>query len=268
MKLAHFLLLELKKFNGCSQEKLLSSLSNKYSSIASARAALSRALRMLNALGLIEKKNKIFFITKKGEQEIQNELKVKLIIMLNELINQPNAVKSIEKIIANLSILIEKSKHDKNFCLAALNQTNFFISDLKKISKDFKKNIIHQKYLFKILQKQIKMLEEMNFTDIIELPLTKENLKKIFDLIDDNQLFFSTNNSFLYREIQKKLKIKAKEGNFIIEKEKQDKLLKILIKKNAKFEFRAGNIQVKHVAKHLFIKGNFKKLKLLQKMQL
>lgn len=261
MKINSFVLLQIKQVPGIEQEQLLAYLSDKYKNIQSARAALSRAIRMLLALDLIEKKGKAFYITKKGLLKLKVELKEKIILILNELINQPKAYKAIDKIIANLTILIEKGKNDKDLLHSAISQSAFFISDLERISKAFENYLKHQEYLNNVLQKKIEFLKELNFNEIIELKASKENFKKIFSLSESKTIFFTTINALLGKHITKALGVKPKRGNFLIERKHLKKLINILLeRKNTRFEFTLTQIKVKHVMGVLLVEGPYKKI--------
>ncbi|MDD4049930.1 MAG: hypothetical protein PHX47_02870, partial [Candidatus ainarchaeum sp.] len=84
---------------------LLTKMVSNYSSVNSAKAALSRALKNLVAFGEIEKNNDDYFLTEKGRQTIESKLKNKILININDLLEKSrkkSSLEDVDEIVKNL----------------------------------------------------------------------------------------------------------------------------------------------------------------------
>lgn len=79
-------LLIIKQNNGIEYNDLLNKIAATYSNINSARAALSRTVKDITALGLVVRQGDKLFISQKGLTETNKEMKNKLLLKLNETI--------------------------------------------------------------------------------------------------------------------------------------------------------------------------------------
>jgi len=217
MKFNTRILLKINENPGISTPLLLTWISVDYKSKASARSALSRALRMMNALGLINEKKKIFFITEKGNRELQMQMKLKLIINLNELIGSQNSFREIEKIVSGLAVMNQKIKHDNSFKETVIDNSHFFLTDLRKIETKLEKEIKHLKYLRNVFGNQIGELERSGFKDIIVLKADKKNLDNLFKLCKKEVLIISQ-DQILLKKLGKKTGEKIKQSQAVIGK--------------------------------------------------
>jgi superfamily II helicase len=171
------ILLILKQRQGIAYTELLASILGDYSNINSARAALSRTLKDLEALGLIRRKGNTIFLTDKGLATLFQEMKNKLILRLNESIMQSNA----SELVKQLSVLIERSKADSELLKIAKESARFYTSDLEAISKETEKKIRQLNYINKVLKKHIRALKEMGFKD--RAFFKREDLDKALSLL-------------------------------------------------------------------------------------
>jgi len=163
------ILLIVKQFPGIKYSSLLAKTAGDYSNINSARAALSRTLKDLKVYGYVQGLNNGFFITPKAELEISAELKNKLVMKLNSLVNAKNSEQEIDAIVEHLHTLIERSKSDKDLLKAAKGSTEFFITDLSRLRGNVDRQAKHFSYISGILEAQISSMEELGFKDSMEM---------------------------------------------------------------------------------------------------
>src|SRR3989338_2596653 len=102
------ILLIIKQNNGLSYTTLLNKIQGDYSSINSARAALSRTLKDLISFELARKQGDHIFITDKALPQISSEMRSKLLDKLNLLISSKNNYLEIDLIVQLLHTLIER----------------------------------------------------------------------------------------------------------------------------------------------------------------
>ena len=69
------ILLIIKQSPGIDYNSIVAKIASNYGSVNSARAALSRAIKDMNAVGLIEKRDNRLFATEKGQIQIRSEMK-------------------------------------------------------------------------------------------------------------------------------------------------------------------------------------------------
>ncbi|MEM4363687.1 MAG: hypothetical protein QXS90_00245, partial [Candidatus Diapherotrites archaeon] len=82
------ILLIVKQNPGIDYNSMLGKFASSYSNLNSARAALSRSLKDLSALGMIEKKENKFYLLEKGQAEIYSAMKNKLVLNINALLKE------------------------------------------------------------------------------------------------------------------------------------------------------------------------------------
>lgn len=168
-----------------SYNDLLTKMVSNYSSVNSAKAALSRVLKNLIAFGDIEKKKDDYFLTEKGKMTVESKLKNKILITINDLLEKSKKKSSLEyvdDIVKNLQIFLERSKEDPNLLKTGKTASNFYISDLNYLKKEIDTSVSHYNYISSILTNQIKVLEDQNFEDYFVLNLD-ENLFKILSFL-------------------------------------------------------------------------------------
>jgi hypothetical protein len=156
---------------------LLTKMLSNYSSVNSAKAALSRALKNLIAFGEIEKNKDDYLLTEKGRQTIESKLKNKIVININELLEKSRKKSSLEfvdEIVKNLQIFLERSKQDPSLLKTGKTSSNFYISDLEVLKKEMDVSVSHYTYISKVLTNQIKVLQDENFEDYLILNLNEK----------------------------------------------------------------------------------------------
>ena len=91
------ILLIVKQQPGIEYNELLNRIAGSYGSIESARAALSRSIRYLTALGLIARRGNSLFATGKGKALLNSEMQNKLLLRLNELMAKKDVSANFDK---------------------------------------------------------------------------------------------------------------------------------------------------------------------------
>jgi hypothetical protein len=178
-------LLIIKQFPGIDYNTLVSKIASDYGSVNSARAALSRALKDMNALGLVGKRDNRWFVLEKGTLVLNSEMKNKLLFKLNTTVSASRAEHEIDSIVEQLSTLIERSKNDADLLRAAKTAVRFSLSDLSAIAVSATARQQQLAYLADVLDKQVKSLQELDFLDTRQIaplertiPLLQELLAK------------------------------------------------------------------------------------------
>ena len=173
------ILLIIKQQPGIEYNSLLNKIAGSYGSIESARAALSRSIRYLTALGLVARKGNKLFATGKGMALLSNEMQNKLLLKLNDLMGKKDVSARFETVVELLQTLIERSKQDKDLLLAAKGSVDFYISDLAFLEKDVEKRVHRMQYLHRIFEQQVASLKDLGFFDFHDLVWDSESKKTI-----------------------------------------------------------------------------------------
>ncbi|MDP6670816.1 MAG: hypothetical protein QGI60_03295 [archaeon] len=261
------ILLIVKQSPGIDYNSLLNKVSSSYGNVNSARAALSRALKDLSAVGMLKRQGNNFFVTEKGAAEINSEMKSKLLIKLNQSMKGKSPVNEINSIVEMLSTLIERSKQDRDLLKAAKGSTEFYISDLSELKSDIDKKIHSLNYLNGVLLQRISSLQELNFNDRSQFKLNPESKKILFSVIDKSsaaELVVELRNPTLLEKVAKSFNAKAHENSVTLEKTNFKKLLSLL-EKTPQFArnpvtiyLPSLKIQIDHP--YFYLTGPFKKL--------
>ncbi len=164
-------MLSINQLPGIKYHDLLAKIAGEYSNINSARAALSRLVKDLEALGLVRRKENNLFLTDKGVLKIQTEMKNKLLLKLNKLVKEADS-RNPDPLVQQLSVLVERSKKDEGLRGVARSTVSFPVSRIFKISEKIGEQGKHLSYLSRITAKHAKALREMNFADLTEVELT------------------------------------------------------------------------------------------------
>jgi len=216
------ILLILKQNPGIEFNALLAKIASNYGNINSARAALSRAIKDLNARGLVKKKQKKIFPTDKGLALLGNEMKTKLILRLNSLVKHRNSDENIDSIVQLLSTLIERSKADVDLLKAARGNTSFFVSDLEKLKKALSNKANHLNYLTNVLAQQIEVLRKLNFSDNISFSWNQKTKNFVNLAIERTAgtdiIVECLNSDFLEKAKQKFFNQKVQEKSILLNK--------------------------------------------------
>ncbi len=265
MKANNPILLIILQNQGIKYNDLLNKLTASYSSINSARAALSRALKDLSVLGFVIRKENRIFVTDKAMVSLKNEMKNKLIARLNNSFLSKNKVKEIDSIVQQLQVLIQRSKNDSSLLKVARTSTNFYLTDLRKLEKKLEKEITHLNYLKKIFTEQVKEMETLGFNDLKEQELNQ----KIIEFIELKAKEFDLKElTFEFETISEKNKAlqgidsKTKNEKAILTINEMKKLLTQLQKKPLKTRIilYLNPIKIELIEKKTIITGPFNKL--------
>lgn len=198
------ILLVIKQNPGIEYPVLINKVAGDYGNVNSARAAMSRFMKEALAFGWVEKKDNAVMLTGKGESQITQEMKDRLVIGLNELIldHRPSEAKIIgdenpsaetevrmpgkkriskntAEIVRQLTVLIEKAKQDAGLLASARNASEFSIHDLEELLKKENENIKQLNYLTKVFEDQIAALKEMNFNESHQIDLDEKGIPQI-----------------------------------------------------------------------------------------
>jgi len=193
MTLADSILLQISQ-KRTSFNDLLTRIMPNYSSTASARAALSRAIKNLVAFEHIVKKEDFYEITDKGKKIVESKLKNKMLIIINDLLKKSKATTNLvhlDDIIKNIQIFLERSKEDPTLLMAGKSSATFYISDLDELKESIEKRISNLNRLGQALDKQILSLKELNFEDMVISNLDSaafEIIAKLIDLYSVNEI--------------------------------------------------------------------------------
>jgi hypothetical protein len=260
-------LLIIKQSPGIDYNSLVARIASNYGSVNSARAALSRAVKDMNAIGLIEKKENRFFATEKGQIQIHSEMKSKLVIKLNQTVLDKNNVEEIGAIVEQLAVLIERSKADSDLLKAAKGAITFSLSDLRNIQEHVNKRLNQLHYLQEIFQKQIDALQQLDFLDSVSFPFnaaTAEKLRLFFQQNESTELLLNSSNDQQLEELAGLLGEKTKSGTIQIPKNKMDSLFQQLLQKNGQNNFettlRLAGFTVRIQNQKTTITGSFSQL--------
>jgi superfamily II helicase len=268
------ILLIVKQSPGIDYNSLLNKVSSSYGNVNSARAALSRALKDLSAVGMLKRKGNSFFVTEKGAAEINSEMKSKLLIKLNQSMKGKSPVNEINSIVEMLSTLIERSKQDRDLLKAAKGSTEFFISDLSELKSDIDKKIHSLNYLSGVLLQRISSLQELNFNDSNQFKLDHGSKKLLFSVIDKSsatEMAVELLNPALLEKAAKSFNVKAHGNSITLEKASFKKLLSLL-EKTPQFArnpvtIYLSSLKIRIDPPYFYLTGPFKKLNKLAPRQ-
>jgi hypothetical protein len=171
-------LLVLKQNPGIKYHDLLAKIVGEYSNINSSRAALSRLVKNLEALGIVCRRNEQLFLTDKGLLKIQMEMKNKLLLRLEELVKEAD-YRNPEPLVQQLSVFVERAKQEQDLQSIAKSSLSFPISKLEKISDKTAEQSRHLAYISRVIAKCVRTLRAMNFKDSLELKLSEKRAKRI-----------------------------------------------------------------------------------------
>ncbi len=237
------ILLIIKQSPGIDYNSILSKITANYGSVNSARAALSRAIKDMSAIGLIEKRENRLFATEKGQIQIRSEMKSKLVLKLNQTVLDKNSTEEIGSIVEQLAVLIERSKADSDLLKAAKGATAFSISDLRNIQGHVNKRVNQLHYLQEVFQKQIDALQQLDFQDSVSFAFNPENTEKIKQFIqktEGTELLLGSSNQQHIEELALLLNEKTKSGTLLMPKTKTGSLFEALLQKNGQNGFETS----------------------------
>jgi len=266
------ILLIVKQQPGIEYNELLNKILGNYGSIESARAALSRSIRYLNALGLIVRRDNNLFATGKGAALLSNEMQNKLLLRLNEHMNGKDPSLRFDNAVQLMQTLIERSKQDKDLLVAAKGSVDFYLSDLLALEKDVEKRVHSLQYLHKIFEHQISSLKELDFPDFKKLKWdvkSKALLKSIAKRMKAKVFTAECLNEGFRKKAAEHFKAKSKQNELFLESKLLPKFLNF-VENNSRLErnvvnlFIAG-VKIKIDYPYIFVTGPYKQLQQLLK---
>jgi len=267
------ILLIIKQQPGIEYNALLNKITGNYGGIESARAALSRSLRYLGALGLVVRQDNRLFATGKGTASLNTEMRNKLLLRLNGLLKEKDASQKVDHIVEMLHTLIERSKQDSDLLRSAKGSAGFYISDIAELSEEVGKRIHSLRYLHRILQRQCESLKELDFPDYAKMLWSHEAKKTISDIVlkaKVNEIATECQNQEFLKKAAKKFGAKIKQNSFYLPAKKIPAFL-AFIEKNSRLERAAaslylGVVKIKIDYPQIFIIATHKRLgELLEK---
>ncbi len=264
------ILLIVKQQPGIEYNSLLNKISGNYGSIESARAALSRSIRYLNALGLIVRRNNKLFATGKGASLLHSEMQNKLLLRLNELMNGKDPSARFDNAVELMQTLIERSKQDRDLLVAAKGSVGFYISDLVALENDVEKRVHSLRYLHRIFEQQIGSLKELDFPDFKKMPWnqnSKKAIKAIAKRLNSKVFTAECLNEGFRQKAAEHFNAKGRQNELFLEAKSVAKFLNF-VENNSKLQRNVINlfisgIKIKIDFPHIFVTGPFKQLQQL-----
>ena len=264
------ILLIVKQQPGIEYNSLLNKIAGSYGSIESARAALSRSIRYLSALGLVARRENKLFATGKGAALLNSEMHNKLLLRLNGLMGKKDASVQFDKTIELLQTLIERSKQDRDLLVAAKGSVDFYVSDLVLMEKNIEKRIHSLQYLHKIFEQQVSSLKELDFPDFRSLPWSKDSKKTIKAIpkkVDAKVFTAECLNENFHKMVVECFSVKGRQNDLFFESKYLGKFLDFIEQYKA-FERNTvnlfiGGINVKIDYPHIFVTASFKQVQKL-----
>ena len=261
------ILLIIKQHPGIEYNALLNKVAANYGSIESARAALSRALRYLGALGMVARKENRVFATEKGAALLGNEMRSKLLLRLNDSVKEKNAVERIDSIVEMLHMLIERGKQDADLLKAAKGSVGFYISDLGELAGGIEKRVHNLQYLETIFKQQVDSLEQLDFPERKEMlwgNAAKKTIKRIAGKTKAQNIVAQCSSESFFNSAKKAFQAKAVQNELFFQ---QWQLLPFLefVEKNSMpqrnpINLYLGAIKIRIDYPHISIIGPFKQL--------
>jgi len=264
------ILLIIKQQPGIEYNNLLNKIAGSYGSIESARAALSRSIRYLTALGLVARKQNNLFATGKGAAILHSEMQNKLLQRLNHLMNRKDAAAQFDNAVELLQTLIERSKQDKDLLLAAKGSVDFYISDLTALEEDVEKRIHSLNYLHKIFEQQVSSLKQLDFPDFRKLDWnkkTKKNIQQISKNLKAKVFTAECLNESFKQKAAEHFSAKCRQNDLFLESRQLAKFLNF-VENNSALERNVvniflGGIKIKIDFPHVFVTAPYKQLQQL-----
>ncbi len=253
------ILLILKQKPGIAYPELLASVLADYANVNSARAALSRALREMQALGLVVKKENRLFITDKGIATLAQEMRNRLILKLSKSIEEENVF----ELVKLLSVLIERSKADSELLKIARDSVKFHLRNLRDIQKETERKAKQLIHISEVLEKQIEILESLGFRDSFTIKREKFLLAMMaICKIERISVLTLTADKETLSKLQKELGISALANAAQLNISKLKKLAKFLETTNSRISITANDFLV-NVADSVKIVSDARKIKML-----
>ena len=171
--------------------ELLTRIIPNYSSVESARAALSRVVKNLVSFEYIQKTEDFYEITEKGKKIVESKLQDKMlnnINSINDLLQKSQPSKSLQyldDVVKNLQIFLERSKEDSTLLKIGKTSATFYISDLLILKETVEKRLSNFQ---NTLDRQINVLKELNFEDQFVANLDNNAFELIKEIAKENSI--------------------------------------------------------------------------------
>jgi superfamily II helicase len=219
------ILLKIKQSNGIQYNDLFNSIISHYNNNNSARAALSRSLKNLEAFGQIKRDDSRIIITDKGLASINIEMKDKLVMKLNEQIKKP--IDNLEELVKLLIIISQRGEIDSDLLKNARDNSSFTITDLEDVRKQIHEKKKSLAKLDSVLANQIIKLKQLEFNDTYSEKISPNLAKRISNEIS-GEIMLEFSDKQLEETIQPEWK---KQNKIIIQPTDIEKLF-LLLEKN------------------------------------
>jgi hypothetical protein len=218
------ILIILKQNKHLDFNELFAKISSRYNNEKSAYSALSRAIKNLESLGKIKKKNNRIFITDKGLASIQIEMKEKLVLKLNEQLKNPLA--NIEELVQLLIVFTERANESRDLLQNARENCSFTIKDISELQEriEDRKDLLSK--MASLIGMQEERLRELDFTDKIELNFDDKFVDKAINFLHGERVIIETMDNELIGKIPDLWK---KNEAIIVEKEFTKNVFEILL---------------------------------------
>jgi len=217
------ILVILKQNPGIDYNALLSKISSRYNTPASAKSALARALKDMSSFGLIKRELSKIFITSKGLSSINLEVKDKLIFRLNEEFkkNSPN----FDEILKLLVVLNQRSSQDKELFNNARENSSFTINDIEELRKKISQQRKHLKKMNMVLEQQMHNLIALDFNDSFECAFDSVFSSKLSSFCNGQRVIVETKDPAVLEKIPLHW---VKQDSIIVEGENVGLLIQLL----------------------------------------
>jgi len=173
------ILLKVKQSNGIEYNELFNSVVSGYNNQNSARAALSRALKNLEAFGQVKREGSRILLTDKGLASINVEMKDKLVLRLNDLMKKP--LSDPEELVRLLIIVSQRGENDSDLLKNARDNSTFTITDIGELRREISERKKLLTRMDSLLSKQISKLKELDFNDIHSEKISPALAEKIME---------------------------------------------------------------------------------------
>jgi len=255
-------LLTIKQKPGIKYNDLLTKIVGEYSNINSARAALSRLVKDLEAFGLVRRKHNSLYLTDKGVLKIQTEMKNKLLLKINEAVKKPD-IANPGFLVQQISVLVERSKKDSDLRTVAKSAISFPVSRLDSVSKEIQEQSRHLAYLSRILNNHSRAMRQMEFMDSFTLKKGNNRMVKTISRIEKilKSDFIVKTETEKLRELEEEFNGVKKGESSIFPVSSFSKASKKLFDESETGEIIAGNTRIELANKKISFYGPASKIK-------
>ncbi len=251
------LLLILKQNQGIEFNELFLRISSRYKNTNSAKAALLRALKNLESLGQVKRRESKIFITDKGLLSINVDMKEKLILKLNTAFRKP--IENVEEIVQLLIVLSERASESSDLLFSAKENSEFTIKDISNLQDNITRYQEKLEKMRALLGVQEEKFRELNFIDSKSFDFDLNFLEKCKKNLNGEKLIVETMDSDFKGVIPE---IFLKENRINVDNEFMPKFFEIALENPlVKMTFYLPEIKCIISKGTAFCFGDYKKLK-------